>query len=145
MAITVKHHLKAAIKIFSFCLFMLDLFFFAKYFLVSSLQTFSRDAILCLIKLQNINWYDGRVKVELLLHIANFNIDRHVKVKGITCKKMHWYMHDSRCRWYIIQNAKIFWTYVRHFLNLSLARNTESWLVEANKFFSIPQLYFLTK
>ena len=34
---------------------------------------------------------------------------------GITCKKIPCYMRDSGCRWLIIENAKIFLIYVKHF------------------------------
>ena len=28
--------------------------------------------------------------------------------KGITCKKISFYMHDLACMWLIVENAKIF-------------------------------------
>ena len=34
---------------------------------------------------------------------------------GITCKKIPCYMRDSACRWFIVGNAKIFRSYVKHF------------------------------
>ena len=34
---------------------------------------------------------------------------------GITCKKILCYMRDSACRWFIVENAKIFRSYVKHF------------------------------
>ena len=34
---------------------------------------------------------------------------------GITCKKIPCYMRDSACRWLIVENAKIFRSYVKHF------------------------------
>ena len=34
---------------------------------------------------------------------------------GITCKKIPCYMRDSACRWLIVQNAKIFRSYVKYF------------------------------
>ena len=34
---------------------------------------------------------------------------------GITCKKIPCYMRDSACRWFIVENAKIFRSYVKHF------------------------------
>ena len=34
---------------------------------------------------------------------------------GIPCKKISCYMHDSACRWLIVENAKIFQRYVNHF------------------------------
>ena len=34
---------------------------------------------------------------------------------GITCKKIPCYMRDSACRWFIVENAEIFRSYVKHF------------------------------
>ena len=34
---------------------------------------------------------------------------------GITCKKIPCYMRESACRWFIIENVKIFRSYVKHF------------------------------
>ena len=34
---------------------------------------------------------------------------------GITCKKFPCYMRDSACRWFIVENAKIFRSYVKQF------------------------------
>ena len=34
---------------------------------------------------------------------------------GITCKKIPCYMHDSAYSWFIVQKAKIFLSYVKHF------------------------------
>ena len=34
---------------------------------------------------------------------------------GITCKKIPCYMRDSACRWFIVENAKIFQSCVKHF------------------------------
>ena len=34
---------------------------------------------------------------------------------GITCKKIPCYMRNSACRWLIVENAKIFRSYVKHF------------------------------
>ena len=42
------------------------------------------------------------------------------------------------------KNARIFWGYIGHFLILPLGKNTEPWLVFANKFPWIIQLFFLT-
>ena len=35
---------------------------------------------------------------------------------GITCNKISCYMCDSPCKWLIAENAKIFRSYVKHFL-----------------------------
>ena len=32
---------------------------------------------------------------------------------GITCKKIPCYMRDSACRWFIVENAKVFRSYVK--------------------------------
>ena len=34
---------------------------------------------------------------------------------GISCKKIPCYMRDSAGRWLIVENAKIFWSYMKHF------------------------------
>ena len=34
---------------------------------------------------------------------------------GITCKKIPCYLRDSACRWLIVEYAKIFRRYVKHF------------------------------
>ena len=34
---------------------------------------------------------------------------------GITCKKIHCYMRDSACRWFIVKKDKIFGSYVKYF------------------------------
>ena len=34
---------------------------------------------------------------------------------GITYKKISCYMRDSACRWVIVENAKIYQSYVKHF------------------------------
>ena len=34
---------------------------------------------------------------------------------GITCKKIFCHMRDSACRWLIVENTKIFKSYVKHF------------------------------
>ena len=33
----------------------------------------------------------------------------------LLCKKIPCYMRDSACRWLIVENAKIFRSYVKHF------------------------------
>ena len=34
---------------------------------------------------------------------------------AITCKKIPCYMRGSACRWFIVENTKIFQSYVKHF------------------------------
>ena len=48
------------------------------------------------------------------------------------------------CRWCIVENAKIFWSYVKNFWNLPWVRNEGPRLLNANKFSSIFQSNFLT-
>ena len=33
---------------------------------------------------------------------------------GRICKKIPFYMRDSACRWFIVKNAKLFRSYVKH-------------------------------
>ena len=42
---------------------------------------------------------------------------------GIMCKKIPSYMHDPACRWLIVENPKIFRSYVKHFLIFSDEKN----------------------
>ena len=42
---------------------------------------------------------------------------------GITCKKIPCYMRDSAYRWFIVENAKIFRSYVKHFWTFPRERN----------------------
>ena len=49
--------------------------------------------------------------VEILFHCKHGTIIR----TGIICKKIPCYMRDSVCRWFIVENAKIFRSYVKHF------------------------------
>ena len=41
----------------------------------------------------------------------------------ITCKNIFCYMYDSACRWLFVENAKIFRSYVKHFLIFPRERN----------------------
>ena len=41
----------------------------------------------------------------------------------IICKKNTCYMRNSSCGWRIVQNVKIFWSYVKHFWILPCVRN----------------------
>ena len=49
------------------------------------------------------------------------------------------------CRWLIAENAKIFWSYLKHFWISLLEKIIESWLVDINKFPWIIQSCFLIK
>ena len=58
---------------------------------------------------------------------------------GMTCKKIPCYMHNSACRWFIVKNDKIFWSYViRKLWKFRKSENLESWLVYSNMFFKLP-------
>ena len=60
----------------------------------------------------------------------------------ITYKKIRCYMRDSACRWLIVENCKIFRSYVKHFFHVK--EIVESWLAYVNKFSWIAQSCFLT-
>ena len=40
--------------------------------------------------------------------------DETIIKAGIVCKKISCYMRDSACRWLIVENGKIFGSYVKH-------------------------------
>ena len=50
------------------------------------------------------------------------NLFSHCRT-GITCKKIPCYMRDSACRWFIVENANIFRSYVKHFCIFPRERN----------------------
>ena len=62
---------------------------------------------------------------------------------GISCKKTPCYMRA--CSFCIVENAKIFCSYIKYFWNLARVINKKSWLVYANKFPSIFQSYFFSE
>ena len=43
--------------------------------------------------------------------------------RGITCKKIPCYMRDLAFRWFNVENAKIFRSYVKHFLIFPREKN----------------------
>ena len=47
-------------------------------------------------------------------HAEKLNHGTMIKT-GITCNKIHCYIHDSANTWFIAKKAKIFWSYVKHF------------------------------
>ena len=55
------------------------------------------------------------IKVAHLQKLANQSLLNGALVIGITCNKISCYMRDSACRWLIIENAKIFGSYVKIF------------------------------
>ena len=61
--------------------------------------------------------------VDLLKRYINYNVEICIELKfcvvpwnyntrEITCKKIPCYMRDSACRWFIVEDAKIFRSYV---------------------------------
>ena len=63
------------------------------------------------------------VKIFRASRLEGFLLDHETIIRaGITCKKILCYMHDSACRWFIVQKAKIFWSYVKHFWILTGVR-----------------------
>ena len=46
---------------------------------------------------------------------SNIMLHGNIIGAGITCKKIHCYMHSLASRWLIVENAKIFRIYVKHF------------------------------
>ena len=50
-------------------------------------------------------------------------VDGTIMRTGITCKKIPCYMRDSVCRWFIVENAKIYRSYIKHFLIFPRERN----------------------
>ena len=49
------------------------------------------------------------VKIFRASRLEGFLLDHETIIRaGITCKKILCYMHDSACRWFIVQKAKIF-------------------------------------
>ena len=62
----------------------------------------------------------------------------------ITCKKIPCYIRNSGCRWFILKKLKCFEVTLSIFEFSREWENVESWLVYANKFFWIAQLYFST-
>ena len=59
-----------------------------------------KDVFRNFTKLQNTS---GRLLLEMIEHDHGTIIGT-----GITCKKIHCYMHDSACRWFVVIKAKIF-------------------------------------
>ena len=79
-------------------------------------------------------------------YFENLNLTTEPIIRtGITSKKIPCYMRNSACRWRIVENAKIIWSYAKHFWNLPHVRSTDSGLVYANMFSLIFQLYLLTE
>ena len=54
-----------------------------------------------------------------ILHLNHGTIIR----TWITCKKIPCYIRDSACRWLIVENTKIFQSYVKHFWIFPRERN----------------------
>ena len=56
-----------------------------------------------------IHKYKAVTKLTLILLAWNDH------TTGITCKKIPCYMRDSACRWLVVENAKLFRSYVKYF------------------------------
>ena len=63
-------------------------------------------------------------KIEKIKEITRKGLEKHEIIRidhgtiirtGLTCKKISSYMHDSAYRWLIVENFKIFRSYVKHF------------------------------
>ena len=67
---------------------------------------------------------ENKVKL-LVIALSMLSYTEHGTIirTGITCKKIPCYMHDSACRWFIIENAKIIRSYVKHFWIFPRERN----------------------
>ena len=74
-----------------------------------------------LIKLSSVQTRNSLVQIKSMFSFAWTIIIHHYIQRGIiiqaeiTYKNIPCYMHNSVCRWLIFENAKIFWSYVRHF------------------------------
>ena len=60
---------------------------------------------------------------------SNIMLHGNIIGTGITCKKIHCYIHGPVCRWLIVENAKIFRSYVKHFWIFLRENVVKSWLV----------------
>ena len=52
--------------------------------------------------------------------------------RGITCKKIPCYLHDTACRWFFVKKAKIFWSYVKCFWILQRVINFVDMTLQKN-------------
>ena len=57
------------------------------------------------------------------LFVISYLMHESIIRAGITCKKISCYMHGSACRWLIVENSKIFRSYVKCFWIFLLERN----------------------
>ena len=64
---------------------------------------------------------------------------------GITCKKIPFYMHDSACRWLMVENAKIFRSYVKHCWIFPIERNCRILIGLCKKVFINHPIMFLDR
>ena len=72
------------------------------------------------IYIQNVDQQWNMLESLLQLYTLNYYnnyICRHGTIikAGIACKKISCYMHDWACRWLIVENGKIFGSYVKQF------------------------------
>ena len=87
---------------------------------------------------RNISLPEWELNQNLTLFWRNDEINGGtITQTGIACKKIPIYMRKSACRWCIVENAKITWSYGKKFWNLPGVKNADSRLVYANRFSSI--------
>ena len=74
-------------------------------------------------KFQNKNKIVFKVKVEDLIfgnaasiHLQSLRRINLLLTLGIACKKISCYMRDSACSWLVVENTKIFQSFVKYFL-----------------------------
>ena len=61
---------------------------------------------------------------------------------GIGCMKIPCYMGNAGCRWFIVKKAKIFWSYVKHFLFLAVLRKCRILIgICESAFFNSPTIF----
>ena len=78
------------------------------------------------------------VKIIRASRLEGFLLDHETIIRtGITCKKILYYMHDSACRWFIVQKAKIFWIMLNIFEFSLVWENVEAWSMQIS-FFQLP-------
>ena len=76
-------------------------------------------------------WYVEDLTLKYLLKVCsqtfrnNRVCSKHGTIirTGITCKKVPCYMRDSACRWLIVNNVKIFKSFVKYFWTCPRERN----------------------
>ena len=79
---------------------------------------------LCNLQKSGASWaYSTYPQITLKMLITDTSHHETIIQTGITCKKILCYMRDSAIRWLIVENAKIFRSYVQHLLIFPSERN----------------------